>query len=208
MNPLPYAGEREQLVAACHHLAAAGLSPGASGNLSMLADDGLMLTTPTGSALRRLTVETIVGIAPDGAVVFGAGPSKAGPSKEVPLHRAAYRSRPEARTAVHLHSPHATAVSCLPPGADGRAALPPLTPYQGMRLGAVPLVPYARPGTDELAELVGQAATGAHVLLLANHGSLTLDATLDAAVDLAEELETAAHLTLLTAGRGPRLLEP
>lgn len=202
MTAVPYAKEREQLVAACHHLAAAGLSPGASGNLSVLADDGLMLTTPTGGALRRLTVETVVGIAPDGTVAFGAGPSK-----EVPLHRAAYRSRPEARAAVHLHSPHATAVSCLVPGADGRAALQPLTPYQGMRLGPVPLVPYARPGTEELAELVGEVAATAHVLLLANHGSLTLAGALDAAVDLAEELETAAHLTLLTAGRSPQLLQ-
>jgi ribulose-5-phosphate 4-epimerase/fuculose-1-phosphate aldolase len=68
-----------------------------------------------------------------------------------------------------------------------------------MRLGALPVAPYAPPGSAELAERVG-ALAGAHaVLLLANHGSVVAGETLDHAVDLAEELEAAArlHFTLL-----------
>jgi ribulose-5-phosphate 4-epimerase/fuculose-1-phosphate aldolase len=68
-----------------------------------------------------------------------------------------------------------------------------------MRLGRLPVVPYARPGSAELAAGVAEPA-GAHaVLLLANHGSVVAADELDRAVDLAEELEAAArlHFTLL-----------
>jgi len=66
-----------------------------------------------------------------------------------------------------------------------------------MRLGDVPLVPYARPGSAELAAGVAAAAPRNPVLLLANHGPVVAAPTLDAAIDLVEELETAARLTLL-----------
>ncbi|HEY8588089.1 MAG TPA: class II aldolase/adducin family protein [Naasia sp.] len=190
---------REQLVASARHLAARGLSPGSSGNLS-LRTGATVLLTPTGSSLSRVLPEDLAEVAlDDGRVLSGR------PSKELPLHLAVYAER-DASAVVHLHSPYATAIACLPPAADGTAALPPLTPYRVMRLGAVPVAPYAAPGSADLADGVRRLA-GAHAaMLLASHGPVAAAASLDAAVDLAEELETAAQLTLLTAGRGPVLL--
>jgi ribulose-5-phosphate 4-epimerase/fuculose-1-phosphate aldolase len=66
-----------------------------------------------------------------------------------------------------------------------------------MRLGRVPLAPYGRPGTSGLADSVRSLAARHPVILLANHGPVVAAPTLDAAIDLAEELETAAQLTLL-----------
>lgn len=183
------ASARDALIAAARHLAAAGLSPGSSGNLSVRSGSRI-IATPTGSALRSVA-------ASDLAVTPATDADTPRPTKELPLHAAMYAAHPDAQAVIHLHSPYATALACLPPGPDGSAALPPLTPYRVMRLGVVPLVPYAAPGTAELAAGVAAHAPGHPVLLLANHGPIVAAADLDAAIDLAEELETAAQLTLL-----------
>ncbi len=195
MTASRYAAERRLLVGASRHLAAQGLSPGSSGNVSLRVDD-VLLMTPTGSALSRLTEDDLAVIPlPEGtASLPGDGPR---PSKELPLHLAVYAARPEMRAVVHLHSPFATALSCLPPDPDGLAALPPLTPYRVMRLGDIPLSGYATPGSADLASGVGELAADYDAILLANHGPVLLGRDLDAASDLAEELETAAQVAFL-----------
>jgi ribulose-5-phosphate 4-epimerase/fuculose-1-phosphate aldolase len=123
------------------------------------------------------------------------------------VHLAAYAADPGLRAVVHLHAPASTAVSCLPPLGDGLADLPAYTPYRVMSLGAVPLVPYVAPGDAALGAAVGERiAAGRPALLLAHHGSVTVAASLDRAVDLAEELEASAALALTLAGRGAREL--
>jgi len=193
-------GEAEHLIRAARHLAARGLSPGSSGNLSVRVGTR-MLSTPSGSSLSRVEADDRAEVSVEDGSVGGGNPSK-----EYPLHRAGYRQRPSATAVVHLHSPFATAVSCLEPDEHGRAALPPLTPYRVMRLGDVPVAPYAAPGSADLAQGVERLAAGGPVLLLAQHGSVVAADGIDAAVDLAEELETAAQVTLLLTGREPRLI--
>jgi L-fuculose-phosphate aldolase len=188
------------LVDACRAVAAAGLSPGSSGNASVRAGDRILIT-PTGSSLRRVESGDIAELTLDGAHVSGPAPTK-----EWGLHVAAYRVRPEAGAVIHLHSRAATAVSCLAcaPGVD---PLPAYTPYRVKTLGRVALVEYAPPGSDALAEGVGAAAAEAHVMLLANHGSVVCATDLERAVDLCEELEAAAELALTLHGRDALLLD-
>lgn len=193
---------REPLVAACRHLAGRGLSPGGSGNVSIRIGSSLLIT-PTGSSLSRvgpaeLAVATVEPAPPSG------DPSDPVPSKELPLHRAVYAARPDAVAVVHLHSPAAVAASCLEPAALPRETatgpLPATTPYQVMRLGDLPVAPFALPGSAALAAGVAALAADAPAMLLANHGSLVAGAHLPAALDLAEELEAAAQVVLLLAG--------
>lgn len=189
------------LVDACRAVAGAGLSPGSSGNASIRAGDRILIT-PTGSSLRRVEPGDIVELTLDGVHVSGPAPTK-----EWGLHVAAYRVRPDVDAIIHLHSRAATAVSCLAcaPGAD---PLPAYTPYRVKTLGRVALVDYAPPGSDALAEGVAAAAADAHVMLLANHGSVVCAPDLVRAVDLCEELEAAAELALTLHGRDARLLDP
>lgn len=191
----------ERLVDACRALAAAGLSPGSSGNASVLEGDRVFIT-PTGSSLGRVVPAQISVLGLDGAHV--AGPA---PTKEWAMHVAAYRARPETAAVVHLHSHAATAVSCLTTAA-GEDPLPSYTPYRLRMLGSVQLVDYAPPGSDELARGVAAAAARGHCLLLANHGSVVCAPDLLRAVDLCEELEAAARLTLALRGRDARTLDP
>jgi ribulose-5-phosphate 4-epimerase/fuculose-1-phosphate aldolase len=190
---------RAELVAAGRALAARGLSPGTSGNLSVRAGDG-WLATPTNAALGALDPARLSRLDAGGRHVDGDPPTK-----EVPLHLAVYEQRPEAQAIVHLHSTHAVAVACLD-GVDPDDVLPPLTPYYVMRVGRLPLVPYGRPGDAALAEAVRARARESHALLLANHGPLVAGATLAAAAAAAEEIEETAKLVLLLEGRPVRRL--
>jgi ribulose-5-phosphate 4-epimerase/fuculose-1-phosphate aldolase len=190
-------GLRDELIATCRALAAAGLSPGGSGNVSVRSGSTVLIT-PTGSALARVKPDdlAVCGLQPDGRPLESSGPA---PSKELPLHLAVYAVAPTATAVVHLHSPAATALACLPPE-HGNAALPAWTPYRVMRLGAIPVAAYARPGSAALADGVRAVAATAPVLLLAAHGPVTWGASLTAAADLAEELENAAQVAFLLRG--------
>jgi ribulose-5-phosphate 4-epimerase/fuculose-1-phosphate aldolase len=170
-----------------------GLSPGASGNVSVRVE-GLILMSPTGVSLRDLEPEGL-------AVLDTAGNHLDGPrpSKEFPLHLAMYRRVEDAGSVVHLHSPHASAASCLPAW-SASSALPPVTPYLVMRVGQAPLVPYAAPGSDRLARNVSELPGRFRAALLANHGSLMAAADPAAALEGAIELEEASRIVVSLRG--------
>ncbi len=193
---------RQLLVELAASLFARGFSVGSAGNISVRLDDGFLIT-PTNSSLGRLEVDRISRLDADYRHIGGDKPSK-----EVFMHRAMYRARPDAGAVVHLHSTHATAVGCLP-DVDPTNPIPPLTPYFVMRVGrSMPIVEYYRPGDAAMEPAIHAAALGARAVLLANHGPVVSGKTLTDAVYAAEELEEAAKLFLMLRGSAPRLLTP
>jgi ribulose-5-phosphate 4-epimerase/fuculose-1-phosphate aldolase len=190
---------RDLLVARGRSLYERGYAHGSSGNLSARVADGILIT-PTGSSLGRLQPEAISKVDASGRHVSGDKPSK-----EAFLHLAMYAERPQARAIVHLHCSCAVAVSCMV-HPDPRNVLPPLTAYHVMRVGRLPLIPYYRPGDMALAEAVRAEARQHKAVLLANHGPVVSGASLDEAVDTAEELEATAKLVLSLGNRPVSLL--
>ncbi|MEV0388267.1 class II aldolase/adducin family protein [Nonomuraea sp. NPDC050643] len=187
------------LAAAGAHLAALGLSPGSSGNLSVRDGDRLLIT-PTGADLASLDPERLSVLDECGRHV--AGPA---PSKEFPLHLAFYRRDPATKAVVHLHSRHAAATACLPPWSR-RSAIPPLTPYFLMRVGQTPLIEYAAPGDGAQAAALERLGFPFRAALLQNHGPIVAGPSIRAAVDAAVEVEEVCALLLLLGDREPRLL--
>jgi ribulose-5-phosphate 4-epimerase/fuculose-1-phosphate aldolase len=177
-----------------------GLTSGSSGNMSIRLADGF-LATPTNSCLGFLEIDKLSKLDPEGGHIAGDPPTK-----ELPLHFGFYHARPDAAAVVHLHSTYATALSCL---ADTPAddAIPPITPYVVMRAGRVPLVPYTRPGSQDVYPLIAERAAEHPAVLLANHGPVVAGASLTAAVYAIEEIEEAAKLVILTRGMKVRLLD-
>ena len=181
-------------------LFARGFSVGSAGNISARLADGYLMT-PTKSSLGRLDPARLSRL--DDAFRHVEGDA---PSKEVFMHRAFYRARPEAGAVVHLHSPHATAIACLAAPGD-LTPISPLTPYFVMRIGRhLPVIPYVRPGDPAMEPLIHDAACGARAVLLANHGPVVSAATLTDAVYAAEELEEAARLAMMLRGHQARVL--
>lgn len=189
MNKTEYA-LRQEIAMHGQALFDRGYTCGGSGNISAKIDDGILLT-PTNSCLGRLDPASMSKLDWEGNHLSGHKPSKEGF-----LHLAMYQSRPQAGAVVHLHSPHAVAVSCLD-GLDSTEALPPITPYFVMRIGRLPLVSYFPPGDQGLAKAVGNLAAEHNAILMARHGTVVAGKNLEAAVYAAEELEETAKLFML-----------
>lgn len=178
---------------------ARGYAFGSTGNLSVRTEAGIWIT-PTGRSLRNLRPQDLACIDEEGTPL-----NTAKPSKEYPFHLAAYRAAGKRAAAiVHLHSPHAVALSCLD-NLNEREPLPVITPYYLMRVAPVAVVPYFRPGSEELAAAIGQAARDHDTILLRNHGLVCLGRSLEEAVDRTDELEETARLYFLL--RGEKLRE-
>jgi 3-dehydro-4-phosphotetronate decarboxylase len=178
-----------------------GLAHGSAGNISVKLPDGWLIT-PTNSCLGRLDPARIARLDANGELVSGDKPSK-----EALLHTVMYEERPSCGAVVHLHSVHAVALSCMD-GLDSKDALPPITAYALMQLGALALVPYYPPGDEALASALRRVSGKHHAVLLANHGPIVAGSSLDAATNAIEELEQTARLLLLLEGHPTRHLTP
>lgn len=196
------ATSREAICTLGAKLAARGLCPGTSGNISVRIDDGWLMT-PTNSSLGELDPAQLSRLDSAGKHIAGDPPTK-----EALLHRSVYDVRPKDGAIVHLHSTHAVAISCLDPACHHNAetTLPPITPYFVMRVGKLPLVPYFKPGDPKLADAIREYARGHRAVLLANHGPVVAGASLSAASASIEELEETAKLHLLLQGLKMRAL--
>ena len=174
---------------------------GGSGNLSVRIDDAVWIT-PTGSALKDLSPDRLACLSLDGEA---SGDNR--PSKEYPFHLGIYRSRPDVRAIVHLHSPHSVAVSCLA-GIGEPNPLPPLTPYYIMRVAPLGVVDYFRPGSGELADAIAEKARRYDNMLLRNHGLICTGSDFKDAADRAIELEETCRLYFILHGHHVRVLSP
>jgi L-fuculose-phosphate aldolase len=173
---------REQVAAAARRLADEGLLVGTAGNVSA-RDGDRVAVTGTGVVLGDCRAEDVTVVDLAGAVVEGA----LVPTSELELHLGVYADSDTAAV-VHTHAPYSTAVACV---LDEL----PVIHYQQLLLGgAVRVAPYATFGTPELATGVRAALDGRQAALMASHGSVTVGASLDAAVDHALLLEWLATL--------------
>lgn len=193
------AATRAELVRLARSLFERGYSVGSSGNISVAVDDGILIT-PTNSCLGFLDEGRIAKVDREGRHISGDKPSK-----EIFLHRAFYETRPGTAAVVHLHSTYATALSCLH-GIDDEDAVPSLTPYVVMRVGAVKRLPYVRPGDPKMGEMIRDLGGRKAAVLLANHGPVVAGKDLLSTVYAAEELEETAKLLMLLSGRNHDLL--
>lgn len=191
---------REEIVRLGASFFQRGYATGSAGNLSMRLSDGTLLATPTGSCLGELVAQRLSKVTEQGEWLSGDKPSK-----EISFHCAIYANNPACGAIVHLHSHYLTALSCLQ-GLDVENCIRPFTPYVVMRVGAVPVVPYYRPGDTRLAEDLAQLAPHHKAFLLANHGPVVVGKTLREAADNTEELEETARLIFTLGDRPIRYL--
>jgi L-fuculose-phosphate aldolase len=187
--------DRERVAAAARRLAASGLVIGTGGNVSVRSESRVAITA-TGAPLDTLEPEQVSIVDLEGRPL--AGPA---PSSEVFLHLGIYE-RYGAGAVAHIHSPMATALSCV---LDEL----PCVHYQMLLLGGpVRVAPYRTFGTPELAEVTLDAMEGRTAALMANHGATVFAHDLDHAVENALLLEWACSVYWRAAAIGePRTLD-
>jgi ribulose-5-phosphate 4-epimerase/fuculose-1-phosphate aldolase len=185
---------REEIAEVGASLHARGYTTGTAGNISARLADGWLIT-PTDACLGRLDPARLSKVSTSGEWMSGDRPSKT-----IALHRGIYDRDPEAHCVLHTHSTHLVALTLAGVHAPD-AVLPPITPYQVMKIGRVPLIPYARPGAAEVAAQVAALAAEVRGVLLERLGPVVWSSTVSRASHALEELEETARLWLM---REPR----
>jgi len=185
---------RAEIVSVGQDLYARGHTVGSAGNISARLSDGWLIT-PTDVCLGRLTPDGIAKVDLDGNCVSGLKPSKT-----VVLHRKIYEQRPDCNGIIHTHSTHLVALT-LGGVYSHDAILPPITPYQVMKIGRVPLIAYERPGSPKAATRVAELATSVQGVMLERLGPVVWGETVTKASDALAELEETARLWLMTNPR-------
>lgn len=185
---------REALCRVGGSLSSRGYVHATAGNLSARLADGYLIT-PTDACLGTLDPARLSRVDADGRLLAGDVPSKT-----LTLHRRIYAGAPLAGCVLHTHSTHLVALSLQGVWRQD-AILPPLTPYFVMKVGAVPLIPYHRPGDPVVADLVAAAMAAAEArgaplraVMLDRLGPVVWERCPQRAAGVLEELEETARL--------------
>jgi ribulose-5-phosphate 4-epimerase/fuculose-1-phosphate aldolase len=185
---------REQICATGASLFQRGYTVGAAGNISARLEDGWLIT-PTDACLGRLDPAELAKVDAGGQWVSGAKPSKT-----LVLHRGIYGNDGEARAVIHTHSTHLVALTLAGVWREDEV-LPPITPYQVMKVGRIPLIRYRRPGDPQAAAEVAALAGQVRGALFERLGPVVWERSVEQASLVLEVLEETARLWLMTHPR-------
>ncbi|WP_231877559.1 aldolase [Erwinia sp. ErVv1] len=191
---------REEICQVGFSLWSRGYTVGTAGNISARLDDGWLIT-PTDACLGRLTPAQIAKVSLSGDWLSGDKPSKT-----LLLHRQVYDRNPEVQGVVHTHSTHLVGLT-LAGVWHAASILPPITPYQVMKVGRIPLIAYRRPGAPEVAEQVAKLACEVRGVMLERLGPVIWGRSVSAACYALEELEETARLWMQATNKPEPLNE-
>ncbi len=184
----------QRVVDSAHRLAAghAVLSHSLHGNISIRLPEGDRFLLTGGGTLAELGQSDLALLSIDGDILDGEiGPAS---NEIIQMHAAVYRRRPDINGVVHTHSPYVTAYAI---------ANKPIEPtYEAMvRFDineAVPVAAYGPRGSEQaVSNIVDVLNETNKAVLLANHGLLAFDTTLEKATHLVFVLEEAAQFSLM-----------
>jgi len=176
----------------CKKLYERGYLVATSGNVSV-KNASHFLITPASTRKDKMQADLIVECNAQGKPVD----PKANPSTEIEMHREVYRQRKDIHAAIHAHPPYCTACSL-----SSISLTDMLLPELAIYLGPVPTVPYATPGTPELAQSIKPYLVDHNAFLLMRHGVLVLGKDLEEAFNRLEHLEYIARVAYLVGSMG------
>ena len=168
---------RAAIVAQCRAMAAAGLSPGSTGNISARLGDALIIT-PSAVPYEALRPELLATMPLNGE--YGAWSGRLKPSTEWRFHLDIMRARADVGAIVHSHPPYCTALATL--NRPILAAHYMIADFGGPMIECTRYAPF---GTKELSDLAVAGLGQRHAVLLGNHGAIAVGADLDVAMQRA-----------------------
>jgi len=157
------------------------------GNLSIMKD-GLLYITPGRTSKKKLNYQNIC--------VFdekiGEQINGGRPSSETKMHRGAYKVKKGINAVIHCHAPFLTAHAIANEPIISNANPELLFHYHD-----IPVVPYGQPGTDEIIEKAAPYLKYRNLVLLANHGVLSVASNLGLSAQRIISAEKLAKIFLI-----------
>ncbi len=172
---------------------AKGFAAANDGNITVRISDNQVLCTPTMHSKGFLKPDDISTIDMTGKQI--AGRKKR--SSEALLHLEIYKQRPEIKSVVHCHPPHATAF------AVAREPIPQcVLPEVEVFLGDVPITKYETPGGQAFADTIIPFVEKCNVMILANHGTVSFGEDVERAYWWTEILDAYCRILMLSRQLG------
>ncbi|MBF0650680.1 MULTISPECIES: class II aldolase/adducin family protein [Dysgonomonas] len=165
-----------------------------SGNLSWRVEGNTALVSGTGSWLPRLAEESVA-VCDISTGLRIDGPK---PSMESVFHLGVLRERKDMNVVLHFQSEYATIVSCMKNKPENFNVVAEVPCYCGRE---IPVIPYFRPGSKELADAVTNALREHDCVLMSKHGQAVCGKDFDDAFQKAVFFEFACGI-IVRAGEG------
>lgn len=171
-----------------------GLVGGTGGNTSVRIGDDVYISA-TSAALGNLAEEDFVKV----PIFDGQYESARIPSKELSMHMAIYKERPDIGAVLHLHPANTIAATLLLDRVEDE--IPCYSQGYFVKIGHMPQVPFYLAGSAELAAHVSSLFKEVDCVLLRNHGLIVGGKTLESAFTRTEEIESNSKLHLTLKGK-------
>ena len=185
-----YAAEAGEFVGVCNRLAQNQYVTSSGGNLAWRLEDDLLLITPTKMYKGDIELHDLVFIDMDGRVKEG----RCKPTGETPMYRKFFGLRPDIISIIHCHAPSLCAMA-ISKGTNW--LMRPIFPETTIEVGPVPVVPYAEPLTERLAENFEPLLPKYNSFLMESHGVVTMSrGSIKETLMLVELLEMSANSIL------------
>lgn len=170
-----------------------GFAAANDGNISCRVSENQVVCTPTMISKGFMTPDDLCVVDMEGKQRSG----KRRMTSEIKLHLAIMKERPEIKSVVHCHPPHATAFGIA------REPVPMcVLPEVEIFLGDVPIAKYEIPGSQEFADTILPFVHKANVIILANHGTVSFGETVERAYWWTEILDAYCRMLMLARGLG------
>lgn len=167
---------------------------GSQGNISLRdSSTGLIAITPTAIPYEKMKVDDICIVDQSGKLLS----KKWKPTSEIALHLVFYQNDEDTMAVIHTHAPYATVF------AAAHKPIPMSIIEAATCIGhEVPVAPYYRPGTIELAQITYNTMMGKTCALMANHGLISVGPNLASAYATTVAVETSARVCLMAKSMG------
>ncbi len=179
---------KEEIITVSKLMYDKGMVNAYEGNVSIFVGDRVYIT-PSGICKGFLTEDMVVVTDIDGNVIEGMYK----PSSEIKLHLEAYKNRSNVGAVVHSHSPYATAFAVANKPIETKAYSEVIMLYE-----KIPLAKYGSPSSDEIFEGVKEYIKDYDIILLANHGVMSVGKNAFEAFYRMEATESIAKTLLMT----------
>lgn len=194
-----YQSEIKLFVDVCHRMAMRHYVTGYGGNLAWKLEDNVVLITPTMRNKGDVQPEDVVFINLDGETIEG----NRKPTGEKAMYLKFFKERPDIVSVLHCHAPNVGAFAIRK---DENWLMRPFYPETITEVGPVPIVPYAEPLTQELADNFSPYIKKYNSFLMENHGLVTMSRdNIEWTFFNVELLEETAYSILMALAAGGEL---
>ena len=190
---------RDQICDVCHKMWQLGWVAANDGNVSVRLSADTIIATPTGMSKSFITPEKLVKLNLQGEILEANEGYR--PSSEIKMHIRCYQERDDVKAVVHAHPPIATAFALAHIPLDSYSLI-----ESAIVIGSIPITPFGVPSTMEVPDAITPYLPEHDVMLLENHGALTVGSDVITAYYRMETLELVAkstfHARLLISTKG------